>query len=355
VGNEYSSTRSVDVRSVVIHEGPDLKMRIRSRRLILVYHTFGRESQPKVQDGRYYGQQGTVHIDILEAHLEWLSEFAYFVSLPEIVRAAQKGEPTQRGKWEVAITLDDGYRNNLTFGLPLFKRFQIPVTWFVSTEFVEGNRLPWWDLVDYVTRVVRPSLTIDTRESQSAFDLSNMEDCVRFRELCHRWFLDAPASVSRHVRRQIESEIPGCVPDNAFANRAEIKRASQSPWVQLGGHTLSHPNLANCPVQSARKEVRGGKGKLEDWTDQSIQWFAYPYGGKNHWNDTTKQIVQQEGFDGAVTTVRAYAGQADDRFAVPRLTVPNTRVLWKMKAWILATNTCRRLYSLKQRLPDISP
>jgi peptidoglycan/xylan/chitin deacetylase (PgdA/CDA1 family) len=330
-------------------------MGIRNRRLILVYHTFGREGQPKVRNGRYYGRQGTVHLDILKAHLEWLSEFAHFVSLPEIVRAAQKGEPTQKGKWEVAITLDDGYRNNLTFGLPLFERFQIPVTWFVSTEFVEGNRLPWWDLVDYVTRVVRPSLTLDTGEAEFAFELSNGENRTRFRESCQRWFLDASASVSQRIRSQIENRIPGCVPENAFASRAEIERASQSPWIRLGGHTLSHPNLANRPAQTIREEVKGGKEKLEDWTDQSIQWFAYPYGGQNRWNDTTKQIVQQEGFDGAVTTVRAYAGQADDRFAVPRLTVPNTRVLWKTKAWILATNTCRRLYSLKQRLPDISP
>jgi peptidoglycan/xylan/chitin deacetylase (PgdA/CDA1 family) len=325
-------------------------MGIGSRRLILVYHTFSEGDESKVHDGSYYGRQGAVSTDSLEAHLKWLSEFARFVPLREIVKTTHENNSTYMEDWEVAVTLDDGYRNNLTLGLPLFERFEVPVTWFVSTGFVEGDDLPWWDLVDYTARVARPSLSIDTGRSQSAFDLSVAEDRTHFRTACQKWFLEAPADVSRRVRDQIEERIPGGMPENAFASRSEILEASRSPRIQLGGHTVSHPNLANRPAKNVRQEVRSGKRKLEAWTDQSVRWFAYPYGGRNHWRDHTKDIVKGEGFEGAVTTERAYVHQANDRFEIPRLTVPNTRALWKAKAWILATNTCRELFRLKQKL-----
>lgn len=43
----------------------------------------------------------------------------------------------------IAVTLDDGYRDNLTVALPLFRRLQVPFTVYVTTGFV-GNRLPMW-------------------------------------------------------------------------------------------------------------------------------------------------------------------------------------------------------------------
>jgi peptidoglycan/xylan/chitin deacetylase (PgdA/CDA1 family) len=245
--------------------------------------------------------------------------------------------------------LDDGYRNNLTLALPVFERFNVPVTWFVTTKFIEDEKLPWWDLVDYLVRVAQPTLTIETKYSRSSFDLSDREDQPRFRSQCQRWFQKAPVDLANRVRRQIDACIDEDLPSNAFASRQEVIEASRSRLITLGGHTVSHPNLARLSTSDARREIREGKETLETWVNEPIRWFAFPYGGREHWNARIKQIVREEGFDGAVTTVRAYVDQGADQFEVPRLTVPNTRSLSKTKAWILATNTCRELYRLKQK------
>jgi len=318
------------------------------RQLILVYHTFSGDSD-RVGEDEYYSPQGTVPIDLLRSHLRWLSQFANFVTLDEIFRSGRtKG-------WKVAVTLDDGYRNNLSLALPVLEQFEVPVTWFVSPKFVKNDFPPWWDLVDFTARVAQPSLTIKARHSRYSFDLSNEQDKACFRLQCRRWFQKADSETVSRVRHQIESSIPGELPRNAFASRQEIVEASRSPIVSLGGHTVSHPNLARLSASDIRHEIREGKKQLETWTGEPIRWFAYPYGGREHWDERTKRIVREEGFDGAVTTVRAYADQGADRFEIPRLTVPNSRSLWKLKAWILATNTCRELYRLKQNWIERNP
>jgi peptidoglycan/xylan/chitin deacetylase (PgdA/CDA1 family) len=320
-------------------------MPLSGKRLVILYHNFYKTTRQKYSE-EYYDIGGAVSVDRLRSHISWLSQFAEFVSLNELVRSSGTEG------WKVAITLDDGYRNNLSLALPVFAQFGAPVTWFVSTRFVESDDLPWWDLVDYAARVARPLLTIETSDRQYRFDLRDAQHRRRFRKQCGQWFMWASQVATNRIRHQIENSISASPPSNAFADRKELIKASRSPLLDIGGHTVSHPNLAHLSTPEVRREVRKGKEKLETWTDQPVRWFAFPYGGREHWNGRTKQIIQEEEFDGAVTTVRADVDQAADRFEIPRLTLSDTRSLWKTKAWIFAPNTCRELYRLKQNWVD---
>ena len=64
-----------------------------------------------------------------ERQLHWLSLRRRVVPLDETLRVA----PRRR---LVAITFDDGYRDNLTIALPLLERFQLPITLFVTAGFL---------------------------------------------------------------------------------------------------------------------------------------------------------------------------------------------------------------------------
>lgn len=88
---------------------------------VLVYHTISAPLEPLPCD-----------IDIsrerFESHLQWLSRWRRVARLDETLAAA-------RGRL-VAITFDDGYRDNLTVALPLLEKFRLPMTLFVVAEFV---------------------------------------------------------------------------------------------------------------------------------------------------------------------------------------------------------------------------
>ena len=57
-----------------------------------------------------------------------------FVSL-DYVEKVVRGELVPKRPF-VAVTLDDGYRDNLTIGLPFFEKNQIPFSVFLSAEFM---------------------------------------------------------------------------------------------------------------------------------------------------------------------------------------------------------------------------
>ena len=88
---------------------------------VLVYHTISTPPAPLPAD-----------IDIsparFERQVQWLSRWRRVARLDETLTGA-------KGRL-VAITFDDGYRDNLTVALPLLEKFRLPMTLFVAAGFV---------------------------------------------------------------------------------------------------------------------------------------------------------------------------------------------------------------------------
>jgi peptidoglycan/xylan/chitin deacetylase (PgdA/CDA1 family) len=89
---------------------------------VLVYHTISAPVEPMLADADISPQR-------FERQLQWLARWRRVVPLEETLRASLQ-------KSLVAITFDDGYRDNLTVALPLLERFQLPMTLFVTAGFV---------------------------------------------------------------------------------------------------------------------------------------------------------------------------------------------------------------------------
>jgi peptidoglycan/xylan/chitin deacetylase (PgdA/CDA1 family) len=89
----------------------------------LVYHTICALDAPLAAD-----------IDIspgrFEAHMRWLSRRRKRVVTLRSTLSANSGEDL------IAITFDDGYRDNLTVALPILERYQLPMTLFVAAGFI---------------------------------------------------------------------------------------------------------------------------------------------------------------------------------------------------------------------------
>lgn len=72
-----------------------------------------------------------------------------------------------------------------------------------------------------------------------------------------------------------------------------------SQGFEIGGHGVSHPNLAACDEKQLAIEVESCKKHLEDDLGKSIQMFAYPRGRHN---DKVIASLKKAGYTGARTT-----------------------------------------------------
>jgi peptidoglycan/xylan/chitin deacetylase (PgdA/CDA1 family) len=92
---------------------------------ILVYHTINKADGPAAC-------AETISPESFEQQLRWLSRRRRVVSLEETLTRSRKESL-------VAITFDDGYRDNLTTALPLLEKYSLPMTLFVVAGFVDRD------------------------------------------------------------------------------------------------------------------------------------------------------------------------------------------------------------------------
>src|SRR5262245_54886386 len=107
-----------------------------SRRFqILGYHKVSPDQHPFFEP---------LHPDTFEQQMRFLKSCYTVLSLAELVSRSMRGDVPERA---VAITFDDGYRDNYEYAFPILKKYQFPATIFVATGAIGTRELIWHDQI----------------------------------------------------------------------------------------------------------------------------------------------------------------------------------------------------------------
>ncbi len=85
---------------------------------------------------------------------------------------------------------------------------------------------------------------------------------------------------------------------------------------EVAAHTRTHPDLRG--VKDLASEIMGSKQDLEAMLGHPVRTFAYPYG---QLNANITKVVQNSGFDSAVSTVGGYNWTLTDLYKQPTVSV----------------------------------
>lgn len=88
--------------------------------------------------------------------------------------------------------------------------------------------------------------------------------------------------------------------------------------VEMGAHSMTHPQLDQVPLASARREIAESKDALEQMLGRPVTTFAYPHG---HHTRAIKELVAGAGYTSAAAVRNMFSHDRDDVYAVARLTV----------------------------------
>jgi peptidoglycan/xylan/chitin deacetylase (PgdA/CDA1 family) len=90
--------------------------------------------------------------------------------------------------------------------------------------------------------------------------------------------------------------------------------------VEIGGHSMTHPQLDTLPRKSVREEVAGCKRELEDALGHQVVSFAYPHGYSSR---AVRGLVREAGWTSAaaIRAASALSSEKDDPLRFARLMV----------------------------------
>ncbi|WP_027521525.1 polysaccharide deacetylase family protein [Bradyrhizobium sp. Ec3.3] len=245
------------------------------------------------------------------------------VSMDELHERLVQGRFTRRF---AAFTLDDGYRDNRDFALPVLREFGAPSTIYVATDFAEGTGRLWWIALEAViakashveVQIGNAALRLDATTApakQAAFDrlhdwlraLPGEHDLQReITTLCARYDVDMPA-----LCRDL------CL------SWDELKALTADPQVAIGAHTITHCNLAKQSEEIVAREMAASRVRIEHALGRPVQHFAYPYGDRHAAGNREFALAAASGFKTAVTTRPGmlFAENAGHPTALPRVSL----------------------------------
>ena len=112
-----------------------------SRLSVIVYHAVGAPPEPDDHYGLFVSEES------------FAEQMAFLAHHRQVV-TLETGLSGQLGtRPSVAITFDDGYRNNLTMAAPILNAYGLPATVFVATGWL-GRRSDWIDYPDTCDTVI---------------------------------------------------------------------------------------------------------------------------------------------------------------------------------------------------------
>jgi len=175
--------------------------------------------------------------------------------LRELVSKLERGDRLNR---ELAITFDDGYRDNFENATPVLERLGLPATFFIVTQWIGSSVVPWWDQQE---GVAHPWMTWD-----------------QVRSLHRRGF-------------------------------------------DVGAHTRTHVDLGRVTEEQANEEILGARCELERQLEARVELFAYPYGMRVNLADSNRNLIRGAGFRCCCSCFGGLIDSRTDPFHLARIPI----------------------------------
>ncbi|ERT68764.1 hypothetical protein HMPREF0202_01331 [Cetobacterium somerae ATCC BAA-474] len=212
------------------------------------------------------GVHGTyVTVEQFEEQMKYLKKKGYeTVTFKELLNNRYKQRFDKDKKW-IMLTFDDGYKDNYENAFPILKKYQFKGIIYVL-DGIEYNK---WD-------VDNPG------NPEKRFTLMNQEELLEM----------------------------------------------QNYGIEFGGHTSTHPRLAELSTEQVKSEIINSKSNIEKIIGKELLSFAYPYGSLN---EEVKRIPQEAGYKFAVATDSGSIVFSDDLFEIRRIGIFPTNNLFNFK------------------------
>ncbi len=278
--------------------------------IVLMYH--------RINDGDRNDGDGSLpglSLETFVAQMRWLRENCDLIE-PEA--AEERARRPTRLRPAVLVTFDDGYRDYHDRAYPVLKQLGIPAVVFLATSFMDHGGMIWTEEVQAAALATRlPRVSLPWADGP-AVELPD-EPARAGLGARARAYLKALPDADRQKAVQELFVALGAPPvrERQMLNWDEVRRTMD--LTRFGGHTHTHPILSRLDRTAAEAEIRTCRDRIAAETGQAPTLFAYPNGTAADFTPETQELLRQNGFRVAYSTIEGIAGADTDWFAVKRL------------------------------------
>ena len=263
------------------------------------------------------------------------------------------------GRSLVALSMDDGYRDNRTVLQPLLDGLGAPCTVFLESRPLDERKVNWSHKYFWCLTKIDPD-TFARRYMDVSEDGETREALRR----CLEEGGDLAYQVKRILKYDADTADRDAAVDAVFrgqgGDETELCNALYMDWndarelveagFELGGHTVNHVILARLEGDASRAEIGGCteslKRELPGWQPTT---FAYPFGRRWDYTKDSIAATREAGWSCAVNTHAGTVTRGADPMQLARLPIDDDA-----KLHLLVAEACGGFDLLRRVGVDLS-
>jgi len=237
------------------------------------------------------------------------------------------------------ITVDDGEKSFVENIFPIMKKYNVPVTLFVSPKIITNNLNYWFQEIRGYNPIYLTKIISDI--TGTSYELANNCDPV--------WILKTLTitEILEIIKKYQSANHTSSKKHQNICWKSLVK-ISQSELVTIGAHTMNHPILKNESGAESNFEISESVNELSNLLGYKIKYFAYP-NGKRYLDFTNREeeILKKNDVQLAVTTEPGNLASNNDKMRVPRIGIPDGQKLPIVKLKLMLGSHLNSIRKLK--------
>lgn len=237
-----------------------------------------------------------------EKQIVHLAKNYKIISLDEIVHRIKNRRSLRSC---VAITFDDGFRDNYEIAYPILKKYNVPATIFLTTGYIDSGAAPWFIKLRYIfMQTAKTHFHLSHKDTTISHPMNTKNEKFAASDRAMAYLKDCPDEERLPLLDRLCDELEvndfqGL--DNLMLTWDKIKEMAKN-GISFGAHTVNHPILSRMSIEMAEREIRESKRTIEEKLKKTATSFAYPFGKKTQYTPQIFPILHELGFKCAVTT-----------------------------------------------------
>jgi len=230
---------------------------------------------------------------VFEQHLKFYKSNFDIVTIEEL-NALSQNQKRLSNRYAL-LTFDDGYIDNYQLAYPLLKEHKIPATFFIATDFIEKDIIPWWDEIAFLIQNSNQEiLQLDNWKSPILLTSKSKNEDIK--KVLHLIKLDSSKTMSEKIinlKIALNLEAGYLTPHKDLFMTWEMLKEMQDNGMSIGSQSCSHSIMSHLSIEEQKYEVAHSKKLLSEQMGKDITSFAYPVGGISSFTKATEKVLEE--------------------------------------------------------------
>lgn len=267
--------------------------------------------------------------ETFDKQMNYISHNFNVISVEALVKAIRDGRSISPNT--IAVTFDDGWRDNYTEALPILKKYKVPAMIFLATDLIKSGKIPPFLEVSILLgrdniwprKAIRIFRAIVEKHNLKAHIPQLDEECFSLMAQNSFHYMKTLMLLDYEYMHEIVDALLNelGLDKTEWRNRrwmintAEI-REMDAFGIEFGSHGESHDLMILIEREQVKRELKRSKEYIESQLGKPIDLIAYPNGD---YNDDIIKEVRAAGYIGALAMYRDEKANSLDIYSLGRI------------------------------------